>query len=246
MSLPSLAFEVASAVFLPLSTAGRKAQRVPCADAALGLELLLWKTALGERSHLWELTHSMQICCFQTAGFQNLTKTLRGVGSWGAVLQLMVSFFHAWKLRAVSHLQLMVELCLICCVYYDFIPHSLLAALTPSSLALFSHQSYSSEFPCSLPAVEQLGRYWKTQTALKGSEGHSLAMELLGWAAPAHPQQRWGCVWGALGCTQGAFCSLALATLPLWKLRCSHSRECCLFLGKQACFGRLISGSFYP
>lgn len=158
MSLPSLAFEVASAVFLPLSTAGRKAQRVPCADAALGLELLLWKTALGERSHLWELTHSMQICCFQTAGFQNLTKTLRGVGSWGAVLQLMVSFFHAWKLRAVSHLQLMVELCLICSVYYDFIPHSLLAALTPSSLALFSHQSYSSEFPCSLPAVEQLGR----------------------------------------------------------------------------------------
>lgn len=30
----------------------QKALRAPCADAALELELLLWKTALGERSHL--------------------------------------------------------------------------------------------------------------------------------------------------------------------------------------------------
>lgn len=99
----------------------------------------------------------------------------------------------------------MVELCLICSVYYNFIPRTLLAGLTPSSLALFSHKSFSSEFPCSLPAVEQLGRHQETPIALQGcSEGHGLATELLGWAAAAAAAELGMCA-GAEGCTQGAF-----------------------------------------
>lgn len=38
--------------FSSFSSPEQKALRAPRADAALGLELLLWKTALGERSHL--------------------------------------------------------------------------------------------------------------------------------------------------------------------------------------------------
>lgn len=105
------------------------------------------------------------------------------MGSWETVLRLMVSyFFHGfcWKawVRVVGQLQFMVQLCLICSVYYYFIPHTLLADLTCSSLALFSHKSFSSEFPCSLPAVEQLWRYQKTLTALKNClEMHGFATE---------------------------------------------------------------------
>lgn len=104
------------------------------------------------------------------------------MGSWETVLQLMVSyFFHGfcWKLRVrvVGRLQFMAKLCLICSVYY-FIPHPLLADLTSSSLVLFSHKSFSSEFPCSLPAVEQLWRSQKTLTTLKNcSEMHGFVTE---------------------------------------------------------------------
>lgn len=186
---------------------------------------------------------------FQTAGFQNLTKNcVRGGKLEGLSLQLMVYFF---LLRVVGHLQFMVELCLICSVYYDFIPHALLAGLTPSSLALFSHKSFPSEFPCSLPAVEQLGRYRKTQTAPKGcSQGHGLAVEPgFSWSSLDdglhHPiSSRGGDVLRSCGLQTRSLLFACLSNpaslkAEMFSLPQRRSRECWLFLLSR-------NWSFYP
>lgn len=153
----------------------------------------------------------------------------------------------------------MVELCLICPVYYDFIPHTVLAGLTPSSLALFSHKSFSSEFPWSLPAVEQLGRYQKTRTALKDcSEGHGSAVEPgFSWSSLDglhHPiSSSSGDVLRSCGLQTRRLLFACLSNAASLKAemfslpRCC-SQECWLFLRKQACFGGPISANwaFYP
>lgn len=136
---------------------------------------------------------------------------------------------------------------MICSVYYDFIPHALLAGLTPSSLALFSHKSFPSEFPCTLPAVEQLGRYRKTRTAPKGcSQGHGLAVEPgFSWSSLDdglhHPiSSSGGDVLRSCGLQTRSLLFACLSNpaslkAEMFSLPQRRSRECWLFLGKQAC-----------
>lgn len=153
MSLSNVACWVLSAVFLSLNSAGRKLWEQVALTLRLVWRCCSGKQSLWERSHLWgdiadsQHRYLLGCACFKQLDFRSLWNLQKGVGSWETVLQLMVScFFHGfcWKLRVVGWSQLMVELCLICSVYYYFIPHTPLAHLTSSSLALFSHKSFLS------------------------------------------------------------------------------------------------------